>query len=558
MWWRVVAVLVVFVRPAIGAEDVVRAKLTARAGEAVVEATIARGWHVNSNRPRDTFLIPTTVTFTPPAGVRAGEVAYPAPVERKLAFGGDKPFLLYEGTVRFTAPLEGALSPGGEPLRAALRYQACDDSHCLPPKTLTLTATPDAPAAPGASAGPGSEVARWVREWGYPLTFLWIAFLGVALNLTPCVYPLISVTVAFFGGTTAADHRHAVRRAMIYVVGICLSFSSVGVAAALTGSLFGAALQRPAVLAAIAFVLVGLAGSNFGFYQLRIPSPIMQRPGASARATSARSSGAHDGRRRRAASDRWSSRSTPLRRRAAVRAARLRALLHALPAWGRCTWRSAAVAGRLRRLPRAGAWPEWAERLFGFLLLGLALYFAAPILPDAWVRLLGALLFVSAGLVLGFLGPETPPVMRWPRRLGGVALVAFALAGLLEAETRSPIAWTPFSEDALTQAIAARRPVLIDFEAEWCLPCREMDRTTFREPSVVRAAASFAMLKVDVTSSDERANELMSRYAVPGVPTYVLLGPDGRERSASSRLVKADEMARDGGGGAWLIGSRAR
>jgi DsbC/DsbD-like thiol-disulfide interchange protein len=95
MWWRAVAVLVVLVRPATGADDVVRARLTVRAGEAVVEATIAPGWHVNSNRPRDAFLIPTTVTFTPPAGLRVSEVTYPAPVERKLAFGGDKPFLLY-------------------------------------------------------------------------------------------------------------------------------------------------------------------------------------------------------------------------------------------------------------------------------------------------------------------------------------------------------------------------------------------------------------------------------------------------------------------------------
>src|SRR5204863_9706621 len=125
----------------------------------------------------------------------------------------------------------------------------------------------------------GEQVARWVAEWGYGLTFVWVALLGVALNLTPCVYPLISVTVAFFGGRTAREHRHSVRRAVVYVVGICLSFSTLGVVAALTGSLFGAALQRPAVLGSIALVLVALAGSNFGLWQLRVPSPVMQRLG---------------------------------------------------------------------------------------------------------------------------------------------------------------------------------------------------------------------------------------------------------------------------------------
>jgi len=501
---------------------------------------------VNANHPRDEFLIPTTLTVKPPAGVRAGAVAYPAPVERRLKFGGDKPLLLYEGTVRFTAPLEGAPAPGAAPLRAVLRYQACDDSRCLPPRTLELTAAPDAAATgPGARAGAGDQVARWIHDWGYPLTFLWIALLGVALNLTPCVYPLISVTVAFFGGTTAAEHRHSVRRSLIYVLGICLSFSTVGVAAALTGSLFGAALQRPAVLASIALVLVGLAGSNFGFYQLRVPSPIMQRLGRIGEGDlGALFMGLTMG-----------VVAAPcigpvvvaliLFVGAQQSAALGFALFFALGlGMGAPYVALAGVAGRLRGLPRAGAWLEWIERLFGFLLLGLALYFAAPILPDVWVRIAATVLFVTAGLVLGFLGPETPPAMRWPRRLGGVALFAFALVGLLGAETRSPIAWTPFSDDALARALAEGRPVLIDFGAEWCLPCREMDRTTFRDPAVVRAASSLAMLKVDVTEADQRANDLMTRYAVPGVPTYVLLGPDGHERHRFVGLVGADDMVR--------------
>ena len=93
----------------------------------------------------------------------------------------------------------------------------------------------------------------------------------------------------------------------------------------------------------------------------------------------------------------------------------------------------AAVAGRLRRLPRAGAWLAWVERLFGFVLLGMALYFAAPLLPAAWVRVLSALLLAAAGVVLGFLGAGGTPQLRLARGAGGLALVAVAVSGLLGA-----------------------------------------------------------------------------------------------------------------------------
>ena len=100
----------------------------------------------------------------------------------------------------------------------------------------------------------------------------------------------------------------------------------------------------------------------------------------------------------------------------------------------------------------------------------------------------------------------------------------------------------PFSDQALADALADGRTVLIDFEAEWCLPCREMDRTTFRDAEVVRALSDVAALRVDVTSGDEHADALMQRFRVVGVPTYVLLGADGVERRRFVGFVDAAEM----------------
>ncbi len=530
------------VAAAAGAPDgMVSARLFTGGAEAIVEVKIAPGYHVNGPQPRDAFLIPTRVELEPPAGVRAGEVRYPEPIDRVLPFSGGKPMLLYEGTVRLTAPLEGTPGPGAGPLRAKLRYQACDDVRCYPPRTVELVASADAAAAP--APGGADDIAGRVARWGWGLTFLWVAALGVALNLTPCVYPLISVTVAYFGGRTG-DGRTAVGHALCYVLGICLTFSTLGVAAALTGALFGAALQRPAVLGGIALLMVALALGNFGLYQLRMPSGVMRWAGRAGEGPlGAMFMGLTMG--VVAAPCIGPVVVALLLYVGAQQSAALGfALFFTLgTGLGLPYVALALLAGRLRRLPRGGAWLAWMERLFGFVLLGIALHFATPLLPPAAVRFGWGALLVVAGAVLGFVGEVRHRPVRWARALAGLAVVAFGAGSLLVAEADGPIAWVPYSEQALAEAAAARRPAFVDFQAAWCLPCREMDQTTFRDPEVARAASEFVMLRADVTAQDERAEALMAEWRVPGVPTYVLLDAAGTERRRFVGYVPADEMA---------------
>jgi thioredoxin:protein disulfide reductase len=532
--------LVAAALPVRAADDPVRARLEAGPAEAVTEVTIVPGWHINAHAPRDEFLIPTTLALHPPAGQTVGAVAWPAPVERTLAFSPGRPLLLYEGTVRLAAPLAGT-PESGSPLRASLRYQACNDTTCLPPRTLELVAT--APSR-GATNGQGNAIADAVARWGWGVTFLWVGLLGLALNLTPCVYPMISVTVAFFGGRSGAESTR-IGHALLYVLGICLTFSLLGVVAALTGSLFGGAMQQPAVLWGIALLMVALALSNFGLYHLRMPSVLVRAAGrAGEGAVGAFFMGLTMG---------------------VVGAPCIGPIVAALLLYvgaqqsaalgfalfftlglglGLPYLALAAAAGRLRRLPRSGAWLAWVERLFGFVLLGLALHFVTPLLPAGVVRVLWTALLVGAGIVLGFLGTVAgePVGYHWARRLAGVAAIVVGLSGLARVEGDSPIIWMPFSEEAVTHATQSGRPVLIDFQAAWCLPCREMERTTFRDPAVVRATRDFAALKADVTAQDAHAEALMARWEVPGVPTYVILGPDGQERRRFVGFVPADRM----------------
>jgi thiol:disulfide interchange protein DsbD len=538
---RVSVVLLALAAVPADAADVVDATLAVKGGQAVASVTIDSGWHIQAHEPRDDFLIPTVLTLEPPVGIQAGPVRYPEPVEEKLAFS-EEPLLLYAGKLELTAPLTGDLMGGGT-LEAKLRFQACNDSTCLPPRTLELEAP--LPTGDRDASSAGADVGRWIADWGYGFTFVWVALLGLALNLTPCVYPMISVTVAYFGGRTGLGGRQAVGHALIYVLGICAAFSALGVTAAMTGSLFGAALQQPAVLGGIAFLMATLALGNFGLYQLRMPSSVMRAAGRVGEGPfGAFFMGCTMG---------------------VVGAPCIGPVVAALllyvgaeqSAWlgfalfftlglgmGLPYVGLALVAGRLRRLPRGGPWLVWMERLFGFVLLGLALHFATPLLPDWMARIAWGVLLITAGLVLGLVGGSGNRAARWARGVAGVAVAAVGVAGLVSAESGPPIAWQPYSEPAVGAAAAAGRPVLIDFQAEWCLPCRKMEQTTFRDPEVVRASRDFAALIADVTEQDAASEEVMRRYSVPGVPTYVLLGRDGRERARFVGYVGADVLLR--------------
>jgi len=517
--------------------EVVSGRLVRESGALVVEATITAGWHVNAHQPRDEFLIPTTLEVTAPAGLTVRAVEYPKPVERKLAFS-EEPLLLYEGTIRMLAPLSGV---GKGHFEARLRYQACDDTRCLPPKILRL-ALDDAQAMLPGGVG-ANPVEQWVARWGYGPTLAWVALLGLALNLTPCVYPLISVTVAFFGGRSRRRREETLVHALCYVVGICLTFSVLGVAAALTGSLFGSALQRPAVTLAIAVLMVVLALSNFGIYQFRLPHALTQAAGrAGEGAGGAFFMGLTMG---------------------VVGAPCIGPVVAALLVFVGTTQSAllgfvfffvlglgmglpyvglALAAERLRRLPRGGSWLGWMEWLFGFVLLGLALHFVTPLVPARVERVAWTALLAAAGLALGFRPGFRTVAVRWGVRATGAAVAVAAVLGAMTPEARSPVTWAPLSERTLALAREKGRPVLIDFQAEWCLPCRKMERTTFVDPAFVDAAREFATLKADVTEQDAVATSLMQRFAVTGVPTYVLLAPDGRERRRFEGFVEVDTM----------------
>jgi thiol:disulfide interchange protein DsbD len=529
----------------------------ARGGDTglTVRAAIASGWHINAHKPNEPFLIPTELSLTLPPGIAHGTIRYPEPESKSFAFAPGKQLLVHEGTLVLTTSLTVPADFAGSQVRAefSLRYQACNDTTCAPPATATAelvvpvrgSLVPGADVDPGAAGGAQIDVARWLAERGLPVTLLIVALLGLGLNLTPCVYPLISVTLAYFG---TQSHHHPWRvaaLAAVYVLGIVLSFSLVGLAASYSGGVFGALLQKPGVLLALAALMVLLALSCFGVYQMQPPAWLMRRassaaPGAVGALFMGLTMGivaapcigpvvvgllVYVG-----------SQQDPLLGFELFFALGLGMGLPYLAL--------ALAAGSIRKLPRSGDWLTWVERLFGFVLIGLAAYFVAPLLPRSVARLLVPAVMACAGIYLGFIDSSGGNfrLFRPLQRTAGLVALLTALWTVMPPRAESTIRWTPYSAEALQEARAAGRPSVLDLVADWCIPCHEMDATTFLDSEVQREAQRFAMLRADITTENEATTALTEQLDVKGVPTIIVFDAAGNEADRMVGYVGADRL----------------
>jgi len=507
----------------------------------IIWAEVERGWHIHAHKPNETYLVATAATVTIPEGVVADEITYPRPDRQTFTFAGNKELLVYEGKIGITTALHVPATFLGSraEIGVRLRYQACNDTTCLPPASETLTVVvPIAAAVAGAasvdlpSADPSGEIGRWIHERSLPVTLLLVMLLGLGLNLTPCVYPLISVTVAFFGTQGHRSLPRVAALASLYVLGITVSFATIGVAAASSGGVFGALLQKPSVLLFIAALMVVLALSSFGVYQLRPPIWLMRRASGSAQgAVGALFMGLTMG-----------VVAAPCvgpvilglllfvgsRQDVALGFALFFALGLGM---GLPYLVLALVAGSIRSLPRSGEWLVWVEHLFGFILLGMAVYFVSPLLPAPIQRVALPALAAVAAVFLGFIdrAGSQRPAFRAGKRVAGLGVAMLAMWAMLPPAAESAIAWRSLEPASLAAARDAGRPAIVDFVADWCIPCHEMERTTYRDPAVLAEAERFVMLKVDITRESEETTQLADDFQVKGVPTLIFYDSDGRE-----------------------------
>jgi len=373
-----------------------------------------------------------------------------------------------------------------------------------------------------------------------------IFFGGMALNLTPCVYPLIPITISFFGAKSSAmkaGRSGIVVNALLYVLGIAIMNSMLGVFAALSGRLLGTLLESPATLVLVALVMVLFALSMFGLWEFRLPGSITS--------AAARNYAGYFG-------------SLFMGLTLGIVAAPCIGPFVAgvlvmvanigdpfLGFWvffslslgmGFPLFVLALLSGRLTMLPKTGEWMLWIRKVMGWVLIGAAAYFVAPVLPDLVATGLLSATAVAAGIHLGWIDKTGvgSGSFRWVKKGVGIACIVLACANVWYAMPGEGIKWTTFSEITLAQAKESGRPVIVDFYADWCPACRHMDQTTFHERSVIETAANgFVMIRVDLTQSGDSAKERLARsYGIRGIPAVVFLKPGGEERT-DLRVVDA-------------------
>jgi thiol:disulfide interchange protein DsbD len=526
--------------------------------EGTITAKIADGWHVNSNKPTDEFAIPTVLTLDD-ASAELIAATYPPHAMKAFEFTGGKELAVYDGTfpIGFRAKLKG----GATKIIARLRYQACSDRVCLPPSDATaeIDATKLVAAAPGAGlqasgnvrpgdksrtpeagsqftplsaapkdAVPQDRLARTFASSGLPLTLGLLFLGGLALNLTPCVFPLIPITLGFFA--MQSDGRRSRRFALsaMYVLGIVITYSALGVLAALGGKMFGAWLQLPAVLIGFALLMLVLASSMFGAFEIQPPRWIANRSQGRAGLTGALAMGLVIG-----------IVAAPCVGPVVISLVTLVAQLGD-PVVGGVMFAALAFGlgfpylVMLNALPRPGEWMVTVKKGMGFVLIAMAFYFLRPLIGDEAMRY-----GIAASLLVGaaFLLISRAKGARVLRIAVGILLLVSGVAFAIPKQEAPGVKWDKYDAKKIAEARAAGKPVVIDFSADWCLPCKELDEKTFTDPKVIAELDRFVRVKADLTMPDDATTKaLTAQYQVVGVPTILFLDAQGSE-SSGARLV---------------------
>ncbi|WP_204578807.1 protein-disulfide reductase DsbD [Citrobacter cronae] len=427
-------------------------------------------------------------------------------------------------------------------------YQGCADAgFCYPPETKTVPLSEVSAAVGGAPAtAPVTEAPEEKLQpvAQLPFSALWALLIGIGIAFTPCVlpmYPLISGIV--LGGKQRLSTGRALLLTFIYVQGMALTYTALGLVVAAAGLQFQAALQHPYVLIGLAIIFTLLALSMFGLFTLQLPSSLQTRLTLLSNRQQGGSPGSVFAMGAIAGLICSPCTTAPL-------SAILLYIAQSGNMWlGGGTLYLYALGMGLplmlitvfgnRLLPKSGPWMEHVKTAFGFVILALPVFLLERIIGDEWGVRLWSLLgvaFFSWAFITSLQAKHA-----W-MRIVQIVLLAAALVsvrplqdwafGTPHAQTQTHLNFTPVaSVEALNQALAQAkgRPVMLDLYADWCVACKEFEKYTFSDPQVQQALGDTVLLQADVTANNAKDVALLKHLQVLGLPTILFFDAEGKE-----------------------------
>ncbi len=382
---------------------------------------------------------------------------------------------------------------------------------------------------------------------------LLLAFIGgLLVSLTPCVYPMIPITLSIIGSRDEnVSFYKGLGLSATYVAGLSLTYALLGLAAATFGAQIRGFIQGPMFQGLVAVIFFLLALSMFDLIMLQAPAALRNRLGG------IKKTGIFGIFVMGMVSGLMASPcvAAPLAGILAFIAATgsqaLGFFMLLLFAWGMSVplLLIGAFSGSLNAMPRAGEWMNRVKEFYGFLLLAAALYFAKPIIGIAWAELGIAALLASFAAFLGLFHNVPEDAGMRPRvfKSFGVVAIAVACAFAISAasqwgclclpksaaekqENKAETFWQHDLQTALKEAAATGKPLFLDFRADWCTVCKDLELNVFPRPEIRSLLGRMVPVKIDATSpDDEKVNALLKQFGIVGLPTLVILQPDGNE-----------------------------
>jgi len=527
-----------------------------------VKATVENGWHINSNKPNEDYLIASSLTVKQDKNAAAlTSVAYPEAKNIKLGFS-DKPISVFEGEVFIQGVLQiSDTAPAGDySVVVTLEYQSCNNATCMPPKSISDTvhiSVVDKSIAESkinqdvfsklvkTKGDKGSWLTELLKDSGIILGLM-IAFLGGALlNLTPCVYPLIPVTIGFFGGQSEGSTKKLALMGFLYLIGIALTYAIVGIITIFFSKrIVGSFMQEPVVVIIVVGILFVLALSMFGVYEFKLPDALVQKFGDSKSGLfGAFFMGLTMG--IVAAPCIGPFVLTLVTYVAAIGNPFRGFLLFFFFGLGLGSpyFVLALLSGKIKKLPRSGVWMDSIKHIFGFIMLGMSLYFALPLLPESVSGYVLPIFMMSAGIYLLVFEKAGNNLTGFKYFRTAFSVIAIAVgAFLLMPNHEKSIDWSKYTSGEYQSAIG-KQPMIIDFYADWCIPCKELDKETFSNEQVIKESKRFKALKADMTKSvSPEVEKLRNEFKIIGVPTVIIIDASGKEVARITGFIKPAEF----------------